>query len=855
MTQNASPLGRLGVLNPQFLYDTDDGGTNLYNVLTNMFKAFSDNLLGRWSGEVTLANNATATITHNFGLDLAKLKVLLHVTGIQQSAAEVAAKFVLSSVDGNSFTVQNVSGGSLTFQVLTLGLRYGITSADFDPAVSISTSGDISAQNVTVAGHLIVNGQLTFDGTATRINTTDLEVEDKNITVNNGGTTAAATGAGLAVEGDGGAIIATIQYDPTLPSKWKLGAAGSEAEVVTVSNAQMLTNKSVDKLRYEHQAGAIASPGSGSNDVVLVSRNKKLYSVVDDGTGAAIEKEVGSGAGGGGLKNYVLRSDAEDFSAGALATADIVVSGASLAVTQTAGQVLRGTKSFKLDFSAAAQTVDFLCSALDAVELQGLMQIAFDSKMLSGSLGAIECYLFDGTSDLAPLNKKVPTGTQREFSTTVRASSSASVRVRFKSTAAASLVVDNVRLNPALAVISAGDAYPEAYSPTWTGVTISSQSFSTERHKGYARIKGTAVVAGVPTGAVKFTLPNSLTIQYSAPGFANSDIRVGEANVFGAGHEIGIVKSDGTSPNVLRICGDDGELNWDADTPIDWAAGNRIEIDIEVPIAEYQGGIATVIAPERMLFLTNTNSSVANDTTSFARSTDGVLFPDVSGTGVSFTKDVELPRDFQPTDKCFLAVFAPGQTIPQDHIELYPRIDSGITEFGMSWTQQSTSRARITFHAGGAEGTGTTWKSLRDLGWRWAFVVDNGLAASATSGSTSSGTTGGGSYTHQSALALTDGGILAITTDGFQTWAVAAGGALPVTLSTTPFGGNAPASAIVITLVGTDSAKAVIIPAADIAKGPLINGDSELGRGATLTVQYSPILDRYIELSRTTGSY
>lgn len=111
------------------------------------------------------------------------------------------------------------------------------TSNDAAPAERLRIQAD---------GKVIVAGDFEVNGTTTTVNTQNLDVEDKNIKVNYGGTDASAAGAGLTVEGTGAAALATLQYDNSLTSKWKLGASGAEDEVLTRTATQTVTGKSID---------------------------------------------------------------------------------------------------------------------------------------------------------------------------------------------------------------------------------------------------------------------------------------------------------------------------------------------------------------------------------------------------------------------------------------------------------------------------------------------------------------------------------------------------------------------------------------------------------------------------------
>lgn len=99
--------------------------------------------------------------------------------------------------------------------------------------------------SVSIGGDLNLIGNLNITGNINEQSVTNLAVTDINITLNKGGTTAGASSAGIFLEGDSAAIIGKILYDSTLTSKWKIGDGTTQVEVVTVSGAQTLTNKTI----------------------------------------------------------------------------------------------------------------------------------------------------------------------------------------------------------------------------------------------------------------------------------------------------------------------------------------------------------------------------------------------------------------------------------------------------------------------------------------------------------------------------------------------------------------------------------------------------------------------------------
>jgi hypothetical protein len=71
--------------------------------------------------------------------------------------------------------------------------------------------GDFSTNLLQINGDLIITGNLTAQGTTTSVETTNLDVEDKNILINHGGTTTLSVGAGINIEGDAAAVVGYLR--------------------------------------------------------------------------------------------------------------------------------------------------------------------------------------------------------------------------------------------------------------------------------------------------------------------------------------------------------------------------------------------------------------------------------------------------------------------------------------------------------------------------------------------------------------------------------------------------------------------------------------------------------------------
>lgn len=183
MTRTTTAVGRAQLPHPDLNYDTDDGGTQLHDALASIWTSVSNHLPSRWTGDITLANTATTTVTHNFNLAIAKLKVIIFESGTQLTAAQVTAAYTIAQVSVNAISIQNTSGGPKTFQAMIFAMRYGIVAADADPTFNpgYSTDGEtgnsdyyksstatIAAtstyRNMIVLGDLVLNANLTIQG-------------------------------------------------------------------------------------------------------------------------------------------------------------------------------------------------------------------------------------------------------------------------------------------------------------------------------------------------------------------------------------------------------------------------------------------------------------------------------------------------------------------------------------------------------------------------------------------------------------------------------------------------------------------------------------------------------------------
>lgn len=183
-----------------------------------------------------------------------------------------------SAATGDDFFVVVPDAGSGRWLLLTI---LDTANAFTDTTQSSSTStgaatyaGGVGiAKNLNVGGNATVTGDLTVNGTTTTVNTDTLDVEDANITVNNGGdqATANANDAGIRVEMSD-ATDAQVAYDSTLTSKFKTGEVGSESEIIVADGVgvQTLTDHIYDDAKYSESNVTIASNTFAVTDAMVM---------------------------------------------------------------------------------------------------------------------------------------------------------------------------------------------------------------------------------------------------------------------------------------------------------------------------------------------------------------------------------------------------------------------------------------------------------------------------------------------------------------------------------------------------------------------------------------------------------
>lgn len=257
MSQNTSAIGRAGILNPEKNFDVEDGGTALYNALTAMFTYASNNLSARYTGSVTLANSASTSVTHNFGLaTISEMEVLIFESGAVVSKKKVAnsagtgVEYIVTATNTNVLAIQNVSGGSKTFFAMVYCTRF--LTSEITEVLSMVIQADSATTGAnavlpTVSRPIVrlTNASLTSIDTIPAgregqplklINATGANVQINNDT---GGTAAnrVLTGTGAALVWRNDSALDLI-YDST-SARWRIvggTGGGGASQLITQSS-------------------------------------------------------------------------------------------------------------------------------------------------------------------------------------------------------------------------------------------------------------------------------------------------------------------------------------------------------------------------------------------------------------------------------------------------------------------------------------------------------------------------------------------------------------------------------------------------------------------------------------------
>ena len=195
-------------------------------------------------------------------------------------AATTDGDLILQSDDG--------SGGETEY----LRLDGSTTHAYFSNPGNVGIGTTSPTEKLHVSGNAIITGDLTISGTTTTINTANLNVEDKNITLNYSASdsSSSADGAGItiqdAVDASNDATILWTAASDTFTFSHPINSTLATAAQPNITSLGTLTALQVDNINLD---GSTITNSSGDLTIVNTADDADVIFQTDDGSGGVAE--------------------------------------------------------------------------------------------------------------------------------------------------------------------------------------------------------------------------------------------------------------------------------------------------------------------------------------------------------------------------------------------------------------------------------------------------------------------------------------------------------------------------------------------------------------------------------------
>lgn len=243
-------------------------------------------------------------------------------------------------------------------QAIAKVFPFGTTAASGEGLVTIN-NGTAAATNVVldvkgsqnIVGDLNLTGNLNISGSLNEVTVTTLNVTDLVIRTNKGGATPSNDTSGIEIEGTAAATVGAIYYDGASATKFSIGDGTTQVDIVDISTAQTLTNKTIGGGQI---SGNISGNAANVTGTVLVANGgtglttTTAYGVLAGGTtGTGAFQNIGVGTSG-----QVLTSNGP----GLLATWQAVAATAYQRATAVSGTQDSVNKTFAIANAVSADS-------------------------------------------------------------------------------------------------------------------------------------------------------------------------------------------------------------------------------------------------------------------------------------------------------------------------------------------------------------------------------------------------------------------------------------------------------------------------------------------------------------------
>jgi hypothetical protein len=291
-------------------------------------------------------------------------------------------------------TAIDMTGQTLTFDNDALsgdaidgGTISTFSSTGIDDTASTSTQLTITDSDITMGGNAIVTGNLTVNGTLTSVNTTNTEIADNSIVLNNGETAAGVTAGTAGIEIDRGtADNATIQWNETTDAfEFKVGTALADLTV----GSQAMDGISVDTISEKTSAAGITFANAVSGSDATFSGTVTVDTIAENSVA------------GGVTIDGVLAKDGiitGGLTLGATDTADLSAGTLTLAADQISGDSIEGGTIGSITISSlVATTADIDAGTIDNATIGGSTSAAGTFSTMTTDSADINGGAVDGT--------------------------------------------------------------------------------------------------------------------------------------------------------------------------------------------------------------------------------------------------------------------------------------------------------------------------------------------------------------------------------------------------------------------------------------------------------------------------